>query len=586
LANPLAGVEVTEPGIKPLWAEGQKYDIICFLSRHSSLQSINIEKIFEKNQVIFQQNGLVHQSHQQQISLQMSIKSKQSTLANGTVISKDIFKQIQSNSSNVFLHVIVKWPEYSYSDIQPITGASTPGWWLHGSVRMIKYDAIPRSFRYRYLLSDFGWVENSPIQEERQKWAEDTIVSYWKPEVSVHMVADFAEYPFHIVPEAVSRNIVVRKSKQKKADKLNDAFYRPSIYVDEIGLTSDRYIYLNDTVQDLPLKISIGPMSSQRWLLTSILEEALLTQKSFGFSDRDIDDIRRMVTETSLSFLLVTMIASVLHLLFEFLAFRSDVNFWKDNKSLAGLSTRTLITDLISQVIVFLYLIESDASMLVTIPSFISVCIQLWKAKKATGFSMQLGGRFLIRIQFKRWQISGDHSIQQIEPSESNNSIVSPSACNTLNHLVTTSEPQGEAESAESKLVRVTLEADRVATQYLGGLLLPCVLAYIMHTLIYQRHLSWYSWAIGSLTSCVYTFGFVLMTPQLYINRQLKSVSHLPWQYLIYKFLNTFVDDLFAFIIKMPMMHRLSVFRDDIVFLIYLYQRWTYRVDTNRPYEK
>lgn len=159
------------------------------------------------------------------------------------------------------------------------------------------------------------------------------------------------------------------------------------MYVDEIGLTSDKYIYLNGTVQDLPLKISIGPMSSQRWLLTSILEEALLTQKSFGFSDRDIDDIRRMVTETSLSFLLVTMIASVLHLLFEFLAFRSDVNFWKDNKSLAGLSTRTLITDLISQVIVFLYLIESDASMLVTIPSFIAVCIQLWKVLNEISFN-------------------------------------------------------------------------------------------------------------------------------------------------------------------------------------------------------
>lgn len=37
-----------------------------------------------------------------------------------------------------------------------------------------------------------------PYAEERQKWAKDTIVSYWKPEVSVHMVADFAEYPFHI----------------------------------------------------------------------------------------------------------------------------------------------------------------------------------------------------------------------------------------------------------------------------------------------------------------------------------------------------------------------------------------------------
>jgi len=37
---------------------------------------------------------------------------------------------------------------------------------------------------------------------------------------------------------------------------------------------------------------------------------------------------------------------------------------------------------------------------------------------------------------------------------------------------------------------------------------------------------------------------------------------------------NTFIDDIFAFIITMPTAHRLACFRDDIVFLIYLYQRW------------
>jgi len=46
--------------------------------------------------------------------------------------------------------------------------------------------------------------------------------------------------------------------------------------------------------------------------------------------------------------------------------------------------------------------------------------------------------------------------------------------------------------------------------------------------------------------------------------------------------LNTFIDDLFAFIIPMPTMHRLACFRDDIVFFLYLYQRWSYHVDTNR----
>jgi len=76
-----------------------------------------------------------------------------------------------------------------------------------------------------------------------------------------------------------------------------------------------------------------------------------------------------------------------------------------------------------------------------------------------------------------------------------------------------------------------------------------------------------------------------MMCPQLFINYKLKSVAHLPWRTFTYKALNTFIDDLFAFIIKMPIMHRLSCFRDDAVFLIYLYQRWAYRVDMTRVNE-
>lgn len=51
------------------------------------------------------------------------------------------------------------------------------------------------------------------------------------------------------------------------------------------------------------------------------------------------------------------------------------------------------------------------------------------------------------------------------------------------------------------------------------------------------------------------------------------------------RFLNTIIDDLFAFVIKMPTLHRLSVFRDDLVFLVYIYQRWIYPVDKKRANE-
>ena len=75
-----------------------------------------------------------------------------------------------------------------------------------------------------------------------------------------------------------------------------------------------------------------------------------------------------------------------------------------------------------------------------------------------------------------------------------------------------------------------------------------------------------------------------MMVPQLYINYKLKSVEHLPWKFLWYKFFNTIIDDLFAFVIRMPIMHRIACFRDDIIFVIYIIQRWIYRVDKNRKY--
>jgi hypothetical protein len=46
-----------------------------------------------------------------------------------------------------------------------------------------------------------------------------------------------------------------------------------------------------------------------------------------------------------------------------------------------------------------------------------------------------------------------------------------------------------------------------------------------------------------------------------------------------------YTDDLFAFVIKMPWLHRLACFRDDLIFVVYLYQRWIYPEDKRRRNE-
>jgi len=121
--------------------------------------------------------------------------------------------------------------------------------------------------------------------------------------------------------------------------------------------------------------------------------------------------------------------------------------------------------------------------------------------------------------------------------------------------------------------------------RYLSYAAYPLLAGYTVYSLIYNEHKGWYSFIIGTLVSFIYMFGFVMMCPQLYLNYKLKSTAFMPWRMMTYKFLNTIIDDLFAFLIKMPTMHRISCFRDDVIFLIFLYQKWLYRVDYNRANE-
>jgi hypothetical protein len=116
-----------------------------------------------------------------------------------------------------------------------------------------------------------------------------------------------------------------------------------------------------------------------------------------------------------------------------------------------------------------------------------------------------------------------------------------------------------------------TAEHDKKALHYLYMVLLPLFVGYLIYSLIYEEHKGWYSFFLSSCVGFIYIFGiphhncikgFINMTPQLYINYKLKSVAHLPWRMMVYKFLNTIIDDLFAFIITMPWLKRLSCFRD------------------------
>eukprot|EP00708_Paratrimastix_pyriformis_P002310 GAFH01001052.1.p2 GENE.GAFH01001052.1~~GAFH01001052.1.p2 ORF type:complete len:641 (-),score=243.38 GAFH01001052.1:133-1776(-) len=374
-------------------------------------------------------------------------------------------------------------------------------------------------------------VEISPEQLALEEAQSKELVSVLVPVMALTTVFDTATYTVGRMPPQVVGAL-----------KLRGTSYAPIFYVNEFWVTSDDLVPLNESTPDsvMQVRMSHNVQSPRTYqFLFSMLRSFEMQGAMMGMGESDIDSIKHMLKDTNPLLLGVTVLVTLLHSVFDFLAFKNDISFWKNNKNLEGLSVRSIFLNIGQNAIIFLYLLDSkETSTMILISNFVSLVIEVWKLKKAVILEVKWYGN-LPYLTFK------DRSTYSSR----------------------------------------TKEHDVKAHRWLMITLVPLVIGYSIYSLIYESHKSWYSWILASLVGTVYTFGFIAMTPQLFINYKLKSVAHLPWKTFIYKFLNTIVDDFFAFIIKMPLLHRIACFRDDVVFVIFLVQWWIYPVDKTRANE-
>lgn len=320
----------------------------------------------------------------------------------------------------------------------------------------------------------------------------------------------------------------------------DQGYYQPFLYMSDFWLLEKDYMPLNESLtgQKLNMTLSYSIATAWAWSLQAQMLEQWSAQGEWGLTDtqRDSFMLKRLYLDTNPYLLAFSGIFIALHTVFSMLAFKNDIQFWRKNESMQGLSARSMIVSFVCQLIIAGYLLDSqETSRLIVFEICLDTALASWKLRKA------------VKVQFKR------------------------------------SFPFVGFEGQKGYENAGTDRYDEEAIRYMMSILSPLFFGYCMRSLVYGKHRGWWSFIIGSAAGGVYTFGFVMMTPQLYINYKLKSVEHLPWRALTYKAMNTFVDDIAALLIDMPMMHRLSCFRDDIIFFIYLYQRWTYRVDRTRP---
>jgi hypothetical protein len=394
---------------------------------------------------------------------------------------------------------------------------------------LIRYlPKIKESARRNLLTDDIPMPQ--PKEEKQDEEDDGKYFPYFKPQLYLYLVYDNTAYQ---MPQGPPPQI---KDKFKIHYETN--MYEPIIYLSDYWVLKKDLVLVNETVSELNLTLHFNTYSFNYFLMQRQFAAQWEVQKSYGLdSGGDMDELKRMFVETDPILLGVTMIVSLLHTVFEVLAFKNDINFWKNKDSMEGISVKTLYIQTICSIIIFLYLCDNETSIMILASNGFAILLDFWKIKKAS--------KVIITKKFPYFKL------------------------------------EDNAKYAESE----TREYDRIAMRYMSYALFPILIGYAIYSMLYNEHKGWYSFILNTLVGAIYTFGFIQMTPQLYINYRLKTVEHMPARALTYRFLNTIIDDLFSFIITMPTLHRISCFRDDVIFFIYLYQRWAYRVDKTRgPY--
>jgi len=323
----------------------------------------------------------------------------------------------------------------------------------------------------------------------------DTIVPYWHSNLTLTLVSDTPLIPYEKLAPALSQFVTLVPGVRDLTG--SEGRYLPIIFPNDFWQLRSQLVEINTTTPILPLHITFYPLSFMKFQLYASLSSGFdeAAKSGQGAATAELDEIKRMLIETNPFLLILTAVVSVLHIVFEMLAFSSDVSHWRNKKELIGVSVRTIITNVLVQLVIRLYLLDNntDTSWMILMGQGMGILIEAWKVTKAVDIRIVPGGPGS-RLPY-RLDIRDKHVLSEDE--------------------------------------KKTQQYDKEAFRYVSYAAAPLLTGYTIYSLIYKTHRGWYSFIISTLTSFVYLFGFAQLVPQLIINYKLKSVAHMPMKAMI-----------------------------------------------------
>ena len=176
--------------------------------------------------------------------------------------------------------------------------------------------------------------KNDTAEEEPEPLQTGPIMaSYYHPNFTMSFVPDSGYQSFVQMHPAVRQHINLEATGARD-NSGQMGWYYPILYVNTFWQLRDHMTELNDTVKSLPIHIKLNNLNNWKFALYASMDDSVKTnqrnvangaQIGAAGDGSEFEAMKSVLIDTNIYLLGTTVVVTILHMVFEMLAFKSDI---------------------------------------------------------------------------------------------------------------------------------------------------------------------------------------------------------------------------------------------------------------------
>lgn len=172
-----------------------------------------------------------------------------------------------------------------------------------------------------------------PEEEEEDSTPNVQMVSYYHPNFTVSVIPDAGNQNYRSVHPAVRQYIQLESTGARDASGQNGWYY-PMVFLNTFWQLRSHMTELNSTVDSMPLRITLNNLQNWKFSMVTSFDEgskqnvrqaAYGGQTPGGGDGSEFEMVKEVLLNTNIWLLGTTGVVTILHMVFETLAFKNDI---------------------------------------------------------------------------------------------------------------------------------------------------------------------------------------------------------------------------------------------------------------------